>query len=88
MYTSTSSLCGNEVIGQIEFICDMNCVKSSCINARPAFEHFFVNENLQIYCNKFCMHLSNYRQFYPSINTDDTRIPIASQIEFNICSFK
>lgn len=28
------------------------------------------------------------RILYPSINTDDTRILIASQIEFNICSFK
>jgi len=33
--------------------------------------------------------LNNYfRKCYPSIKTDDTRTAIASQIEYNTCSFK
>jgi len=33
--------------------------------------------------------LNNYfKKMYPSIKTDDTRTAIASQIEFNTCSFK
>lgn len=33
--------------------------------------------------------MNNYfRKYYPSIKTDDTRTAIASQIEYNTCSFK